>query len=318
MNIYLHDEGKLIYDNGIKYIVDNEVLTIPQFTTKNIIILSKNITIDSNLILKLNCYKINLFIFDSNKNNYSLLANNHSNGINTILESKCYLNDNIRLYISKELLNSAFNNMLKVLSYYDINDDVITKYINKVDDIENSNDLLILEAKIRKRYYSHFNEIINNIDFIFKKRVFHPATDLINALISFGNSLLYKECLINIFETNLNPKISYLHSANERLTSLEYDISEIYKPIIVDRTIFTCINKKIITKDDFIINENGVFLKTDAKNKLIEKYHNKLKSSVLINNRRLSYNSLIKSDCINLKKFVCNKIDKLDFFKSKW
>ncbi len=49
-----------------------------------------------------------------------------------------------------------------------------------------------------------------------------------------------------------------------------------YKPIIVDRCIFTCINK------------------------------------------RITYKELIKRDCIELKKYVCNKKEELDFYQSRW
>ena len=316
MNIYLYEDGELIYDENIKFITDNNALVIPYMTVRNIFILSKNVRIDTNLILKLSSFNINLFIFDPKNNNYSLLGNDYSNGINTLNESRCYLDDNIRLYISKQILLSAFNNMLSVLNYYKIKDKTVNRFISNLNYIKDINSLLILEAKIRKRYYSHFNEIINN-DFIFKKRTFNPAKDEINVLISFGNSLLYKDCLIGIFSANLNPKISYLHSSNERITSLEYDISEIYKPIIVDRCIFTCINKKIITKDDFITKDGSIYLKVDAKNKFIEQYHKKLKSSMSINSRRVTYEELIKNDCIKLRRFVCKKLSTLEFYKYK-
>lgn len=318
MDIYLYEAGELIYDEEIKYVTDKDTLVIPSLTTSNIFILSKNIKLDTNVILKLSSLRINTFIFDPKNNDYSLLSNNYSNGLNTINESKCYLDNNVRLYISKQILLSTFNNMVNVLRYYKIEDNLINKLIDNIDSINDINNLLILEAKIRKRYYSHFNEIINNTDFIFKKRTFHPARDEINVLLSFGNSLLYKDCLINILAVNLNPKIAYLHSSNDRVTSLEYDLSEIYKPLIVDRCIFTCINKKIITKDDFLIKENTIYLKHDAKNKFIEQYHKKLKSSLVINNKRITYNELIKRDCIELKKYVCNKKEELNFYQTKW
>ena len=51
--------------------------------------------------------------------------NNYSNWLNTINESKCYLDNNVRLYISKQILLSTFNNMVNVLSYYKIEDNLI-------------------------------------------------------------------------------------------------------------------------------------------------------------------------------------------------
>lgn len=121
-----------------------------------------------------------------------------------------------------------------------------------------------------------------------------------------------------ILRSKLYLSISYLHYPKNRLTGLEYDISEIYKPIIVDRTIFTCINKKIITKDDFVISNEGVFLKWDARRKFIEQFYNRLNSTISINNRRISYKELIKKDCVELRKFVNGEIDILSFHKTRW
>jgi CRISPR-associated protein Cas1 len=38
--------------------------------------------------------------------------------------------------------------------------------------------------------------------------------------------------------TQLNPTVSYLHEPSQRRFSLALDLSEIFKPLIVDRVIF--------------------------------------------------------------------------------
>ena len=50
---------------------------------------------------------------------------------------------------------------------------------------------------------------------------------MINALISYLNSLMYTSCLSEIYVSQLNPTISYLHSAGDRRFSLSLDISEV-------------------------------------------------------------------------------------------
>ena len=70
-------------------------------------------------------------------------------------------------------------------------------------------------------------------------------------MISFGNSLLYVAILSEIYKTHLDPRIGYLHTTNNRSFTLNLDLSEIFKPIIVDRTIFKLVNTNMITADDF-------------------------------------------------------------------
>ena len=65
--------------------------------------------------------------------------------------------------------------------------------------------------------------------------------------------------------TQINPTISYLHEPSEKRFSLCLDISEIFKPIIVDRLIFSMFNKNKIKSDDFEKGLNYVYIKDKAR-----------------------------------------------------
>src|SRR5690606_30533649 len=111
--------------------------------------------------------------------------------------------------------------------------------------------LMLEEARMRQFYYKCFNKILKNKEFEFITRVKQPPDNYINTLISFGNSIYYTIVLSEIFKTQLDPTISYLHEPFERRYSLNLDISEVFKPIIVDRIIFSLINKKMIRPEHF-------------------------------------------------------------------
>ena len=108
-----------------------------------------------------------------------------------------------------------------------------------------------IEGNIRDMYYKAFDSIINNKDFVFQERTRRPPKNHLNAMISFGNSLLYVLVLSEIYKTHLDPRIGFLHTTNFRRFTLNLDVAEIFKPIIVDRVIFTLISKKIIQINDF-------------------------------------------------------------------
>ncbi len=119
-----------------------------------------------------------------------------------------------------------------------------------------------IEGRIREHYYSSFSSFLRD-EFSFDKRTKMPPQNMLNSMISFGNSLLYSTILTEVYYTQLNPLISYLHESGERRYSLSLDISEIFKPLIVDRVIFNLINNRIIKKENFYelnscyLNENG-------------------------------------------------------------
>jgi len=119
---------------------------------------------------------------------------------------------------------------------------------------------MAIEGDGRKEYYQSFNVIIEDPTFRFESREKRPPKHNLDALISFGNSLLYVTVLAEIYKTHLDPRIGFLHSTNFRKFSLNLDVAEIFKPIIVDRVIFTLINKKMIDSRHFIREMNGIYL----------------------------------------------------------
>lgn len=85
-----------------------------------------------------------------------------------------------------------------------------------------------------------------------------PPKDPINTLISFGNTYLYNRIATEIEKTSLDLRIGIVHSTTTRSRTLNLDVADIFKPIIVDRAIFTIINKRMISATEhFEKVENG-------------------------------------------------------------
>ncbi|MGC8585817.1 MAG: CRISPR-associated endonuclease Cas1, partial [Thermoplasmata archaeon] len=117
-----------------------------------------------------------------------------------------------------------------------------------------------------------------------------------------------------IYNTYLHPSISYLHEPSERRFSLALDIADIFKPLIVDRIIFTSINNKIIKKDDFD-NETNYYLKDNAKKKFIELYNEKLETTVMHKQlkKKVSYRRLIRLEAYKIIKHILGDEDYKSF-----
>ncbi|MCD4694718.1 MAG: type I-B CRISPR-associated endonuclease Cas1b, partial [Bacteroidales bacterium] len=168
-----------------------------------------------------------------------------------INQVKTHLNKKSRLEIAKKLIEGAAHNMLKNLAYYNNRGKdveaimkVIETYVPRIQDQGSVEELMGIEGNIRMNYYEAFNEIIT--DFEMSGRSKQPPRNEVNALISYGNMMCYSQCLRAIYQTQLNPTISFLHSPGERRFSLALDLAEIFKPLLVDRIIFKVLNKREI------------------------------------------------------------------------
>ncbi len=194
-----------------------------------------------------------------------------------VKQADYYLNTQKRLELAKLFVEGAANNILKVLAYYKIENN-IKETLSELNSTNKITEIMNIEGRIRSEYYSKFDEILPD-DFKMEGRSRQPPKNMINSLISFGNSMMYSTVLTELYNTQLNPTISYLHEPSERRFSLSLDLSEIFKPIFVDRLIFYMVNKRMLSKKDFNEDLNCCLLNDKGRNKFIKEYNKRLEKN---------------------------------------
>jgi CRISPR-associated protein Cas1 len=249
-----------------------------------------------------------------------------NSGYMTLKQSEHYLDIEKRLAIARAFVRGSGKNIQNVLRYYinrgkDLEDisTQIENLIGKTDNCCDSSELMGIEGNMRDYYYKGFDTIIDNEDFVFNNRSRKPPRNELNALISFGNSLLYTLILSEIYKTHLDPRIGYLHTTNFRRFTLNLDIAEIFKPIIIDRLIFTLIGKKMITKNDFERDMGGILLKERGKKVFIQEFDNRLKTTIRHRKlgREVSYRRLIRLELYKLEKHLIGEEEYKPYI-SRW
>lgn len=174
-----------------------------------------------------------------------------------------------------------------------------------------------IEGNIRQTYYQAFDVILN--DFEMGNRTRQPPLNEVNTLISFGNMMCYTLCLSQIYHTQLNPTISFLHEPGARRYSLALDLAEIFKPILVDRTIFRVLNKKEIQAHDFSLELNRCVLKDSGKKAFIKAWEERLNETIKHRTlkKHVSYKHLVKLECYKLSKHIL-EMEEYKPFKVWW
>jgi len=128
-------------------------------------------------------------------------------------------------------------------------------------------------------------------------------------LISFANSIIYTQVLSEIYQTHLDPRIGFLHATNFRRFSLNLDVAEIFKPVIGDRTIFSLINKGIITASDFEKSLHGILLNDKGRKKFLQHLEERLKQTIKHSRlkKQVSYRRLIRLELYKLEKHLMDE-----------
>lgn len=242
-----------------------------------------------------------------------------------IKQVESYSNPEKRVEIAKAFIEAASYNIYRNLNYYDNRGKDLKPYMEEIEflrkQISSCKDvpeLMGIEGNIRKTYYETWNHIINQ-DIAFEKRVKNPPDNAINSIISYLNTLVYTRVLSEIYKTQLNPTISYLHEPSERRFSLCLDIAEIFKPILVDRLIFSLFNKKQITEADFEEGMNFIYIKDKARKEITRLFDERLQTTIHHKtlDRDVSYEYLIRLEIYKLIKYILEDIP-YDGFKMWW
>lgn len=229
-----------------------------------------------------------------------------------VKQSEYYLDYNKRIELAKAFIEAASFNIYRNLRYYngrgkDLQQSMdnivgLRKAIEKCKTIQ---ELMGVEGNIRKEYYSTWNTIVSQ-SINFQKRVMNPPDNYINSLISYVNSLIYTKTLSQIYRTQLNPTISYLHEPGVRRFSLCLDISEIFKPLIGDRLIFSLLNRNQITEKSFTKELNGLHLTKEASRTITEELDHRLKKTIFHREleKDVSYEYLMRLEVYKLIKHI--------------
>jgi CRISPR-associated protein Cas1 len=227
-----------------------------------------------------------------------------------------YQDSSVRLDLAQKFIEAAAFHILANLKE-NIGLPGITSRIKEIEKLkaritntDSVNRLMAVEAQIRRIYYECW-DLLLDWDEPFEKRSKRPPQNSLNALISFGNSLLYTVVLAEIYQTQLNPTISYLHEPGVRRYSLSLDIAEIFKPFFVDKLIFRLIRKKMIKLNDFDRELKFCYLAEDGRKLFLREWDTMLNRTVKHRqlNRSVSYRRLIRLELYKLIKYLTGEKD---------
>ena len=217
--------------------------------------------------------------------------------------------------IARKIVRGIGINIYEVLYHYYKHDKkevketldwIRTVFLKQVMTAENVKELMAYEGEAWIRFYHDFQYFLPE-DFVMNKRAKRPPDNPMNALVSFGNTLLYTKTIAAIYQTHLDQRISFLHEPSEGRFSLSLDLSEVFKPVIVFRTIFDLVNnRRLQVEKHFEKKVNYCILNEEGRKIFIEAFENRLESVFLHPKlkRKVSYRTALKLDCYKLIKNI--------------
>jgi CRISP-associated protein Cas1 len=137
--------------------------------------------------------------------------------------------------------------------------------------------ILGLEGAGSAMYFQCFGKLFSDQQkWSFTKRVRRPPTDPVNALLSYGYTLLTSRVAGAIQIVGFDPYIGYLHSSAYGRPALALDLMEEFRSVIVDSVVITLLNNRMLTPDDFHAELGTYRLKKEPKKVFLTKFEERL------------------------------------------
>jgi CRISPR-associated protein Cas1 len=173
------------------------------------------------------------------------------------------------------------------------------------------------EGAAAKLYFQEFSKCLLH-GRVFPGRKYHPSTDPVNALLSFGYSFVAREIEATLEACGLDPYIGFFHEVTYGRASLSLDLMEEFRHPLVDRLVLRIFNKKMLDDNDFEEKDMGgqMYLKKESLKIFIRQYEewcNKKNRTWTGDDKEMSWRMVMWKQAEKLRNCIMNGNDYAPF-----
>jgi len=309
--IYIFSSGRLKRkDNTLCFEGETDRRFVPVETVKEIYLFSE-VDLNSKVLnfLSQNGVILHVFNYYGYYSGSFVPRRSSVSGFLTVKQVEHYLDEEKRKYLAASFVEGAIFHAVRNLRKRGVKESELEELrelpleAHRVCSIP---EIMAVEGRAKGIYYSLLDSLIENRFFKMEKREKRPPSNPTNALISFVNSLIYATTLSEIYKTQLDPTVSYLHEPSTGRFSLSLDVSEIFKPLVGDSVILSLIKGNKLGKRDFDSSLNYAYLTESGRKKVVSAVKDKLETTLKHRKlkRKVSYRYLIRLECYKLIKHL--------------
>ena len=171
-------------------------------------------------------------------------------------------------------------------------------------------ELMGIEGAATRDYFAGLGHVVGP-RWRFTTRQRRPPPDPVNAMLSFGYTLLAEEATAALQIAGLDPELGLLHTPRQGRPSLALDLMEEFRPVIVDSTVARLIANRQIEPTDFDrTTEGGCRMTKAALTAFLDTYERRLLTLVAHRRTptRISYRVAILAQARTIADWLLGRI----------
>lgn len=192
--------------------------------------------------------------------------------------------------------------------------EILANSLKLVESTKNLEQLRGVEGEAAAQYFRVLDDLIlqQKEDFYFDYRNKRPPLDNVNALLSFGYTLLAHDIAAALETVGLDPYVGFLHRDRPGRVSLALDLMEELRAVYVDRFVISLINRKEINASGFTQMENGaVIMDDDTRRNVLKAWQSRKQEKIThpFLQERIEWGLVPYAQAMLLARFIRGDLD---------
>jgi CRISPR-associated protein Cas1 len=184
--------------------------------------------------------------------------------------------------------------------------------------------LLGIEGAAARTYFEAFPGMLAPVaaglgGFAFEGRNRRPPRDPINALLSFGYSLLLRECHAALVKVGFDPSVGFLHQPRPGRPGLALDLMEEFRPLVADSTVLAAVNNGAVQEADCVRAAGGVALSDSGRRSFLGAFERRMAQEIThpVFEYRISYRRVLEVQARLLARVVLGELPEYPRFLTR-
>ncbi len=332
-NLYITEQGSIIRKTGDRLIVqkDEAVLLDIQCHKIDAVLIFGNVQFTTQAVHELFEHGIELALLTQTGRLVGQITPPMPKNIELrMAQYERYKDEDFVLKLSKAIVSGKLKNSLEVLRRFSYNHpeinlkDEISNLEKSIQEVQTGGSLQALrgiEGSGAKVYFSGFAKMIRgNFDFDGRRK--RPAPDPVNALLSFGYTILFNEISSLLDGIGFDPYIGFFHQIEYGRPSLAADLIEEFRSPVIDRFTLNLINNNVFSQDDFYLHvkSGSMYLTNEGIKRYFKEYEKYMGAEINSDSqeiKKISQRNFIREQAHKLAKAIKDEEDYTPFLLRK-
>lgn len=302
--LYITEQGTQVQKKGQRLILvrGEEVLQdIPLIKLDRVVVMGQGINVTTPAMFTLIRHNIDVLYMTQRGGFISRVVGREHNHTKLRHQQGYAINDGkLGLVIAQAIVRGKVNNQRVLVQRHSEGAawagralDSMQRMMHQVAEARTLDEVRGHEGLAAKEYFSLLRQLIrpprDGDSWSFDRREYYPPPDPVNALLSFGYTLLLNDVIAACQIAGLDPDFGFFHAIDFGKPAMALDLEEEFRPLIVDSIVLTGVNRPLFGLRDFEqaqAKEKGgtqvrpILLKEDARNRFISLYETRVNESI--------------------------------------